>query len=113
VRHILNYRDPRTAKRKQLSFECQKDAQAKRNELIPAFETGLSPEARSSLTVAKVVSHWLEHRRPEVKPAFEGYAQTTRYITDPLLLGGADDRSAYAGKGILPEDAKFSETWVL
>jgi len=39
TRWVLNYREPRTDRRKQLFYERQKDAQAKRNEIIAQIET--------------------------------------------------------------------------
>ena len=39
TRYFVNYRDPKTGKRKLPSFERQKDALAFRNELIASVET--------------------------------------------------------------------------
>src|SRR5438132_1156792 len=89
VRYVLNYREPRTEKRRQLFFERIKDAHAKQNEIIAAIETGLYSESRNrSLTVAEAVRRWLANREGEVKDGtLAGYKQTAALIIGPLLIG--------------------------
>jgi integrase len=49
TRWVLNYREPRTGRRRQLFFERQRDAQAKRAEVV----TRLSPGHIAPTEIAK------------------------------------------------------------
>src|ERR1700674_1891770 len=67
ARYVLNFRDPRTGRRRQLFFPSQREAIAKRDAILAAIATNSYSESRSSITVAGAIEHWLENRKPEVK----------------------------------------------
>jgi integrase len=67
TRYVVNYRDPRTGERKQLFFERQKDAVAKRNELLTAIQSGVYCDERKMPTIAEAVDQWLANRENEIK----------------------------------------------
>lgn len=64
TRWIVNYREPRTGRRRQLFFERQKDAIAQRDALMSTVACGTYSESKSELTVAQAVEHWLERKPP-------------------------------------------------
>ncbi len=71
-RYVLNYRDPRTGKRRQLFFPSQREAIARRDAILAAIATNSYRDERASMTVAGVIEHWLENRKSEVKlPTWE------------------------------------------
>lgn len=107
-RYVLSYREPRTGKRRQLFFERQKDAQAKRNEIIAEIQTGsYADRQRRAVTVADIVQRWLETRDGEVKGStLEGYRRAAANIVGPLLIGTTKQRVEYAKTGQLPGGTK-------
>jgi integrase len=109
TRWVLNYREPRTGKRKQLFFERQKDAQAKRNEIIAQIETGSYADDRNrSVTVAEATGRWLDDRSGEVKHGtLAGYRQTASYIIGPLLVGTPLQRCEFSMTGKRPEGTRL------
>jgi integrase len=110
TRFVLNYKEPRTGARKQLFFDKNADAQAKRNELLASVETGTYSEAKTHISVAAAVENWLEHRRSEVKGnTFRGYEEGARLIVKPLLVGAtAREREHFTKTGVKPEGAKLA-----
>ena len=66
-RYVLNFRDPRSGKRRQVFCRSQKEAIAKRDNLLAAIATHTYTQSRTTLAVTGAVEHWLENRRPEVK----------------------------------------------
>src|SRR4051812_27241692 len=99
-RYVLNYRDPKHGNRVQLFFPRQKDAIAKRNDIILQVETRTYVPARDQITVAEAVQLWLDQRRGEVKErTLEGYQQASRYIVGPLVRGTPRQRPAHAEGG--------------
>jgi len=109
TRWVLNYRDPRTRKRKQLFFERQKDAQAKRNDIITQIEIGSYADDRNkSVTIAEATERWLKNREGEVKAGtLTGYRQTASYIIGPMLIGTARQRCEFAQTGKKPEGTRL------
>ena len=67
TRFVVNYREPRSGRRKQFFFDRHKDAIAKRNALLTSVLTGGYTEVQSDLTVIQAVEYWLESRHDEVK----------------------------------------------
>lgn len=111
VRHVLNYREPRTGKRKQLFFEKKAAAIARRNELLASVESGSYSETRSHITVTAAVENWLEHRRSEVKAnTMKGYEDGACLIIKPLLIGTAKQRKAFTETGKKPRGATLVPT---
>jgi len=109
TRWVLNYHEPRTGKRKQLFFERQKDAQAKRNEIIAQIESGSYADDRNkSVTIAEATRRWLANREGEVKEGtLAGYRQTASYITGPLLIGTPLQRCEFTTTGKKPEGTRL------
>ena len=66
-RFVLNFRDPRSCKRRQVFCRTQREAIAKRDNLLAAIATNSYSASRVTLTVANAVEHWLDNRRGEVK----------------------------------------------
>ena len=89
TRWVLNYREPRTGRRRQLFFSRQKDAQAKRNEVVAQIETGSYADDRNrEVTIAEATRRWLANRHGEVKDGtLAGYRQSASHIVGPLLVG--------------------------
>jgi integrase len=109
TRYILNYRDPRTGKRRQLFFRSQRDAIAKRDAILAAIATNSYREERTSMTVAGAIEHWLENRKPEIKaPTWETYRRlSSNNIIGPLLIGTPAERGCYRAQGVRPEGTHF------
>jgi integrase len=109
TRWVLNYREPRTGKRKQLFFDRQKDAQAKRNEIIAQIETGSYADDRNkSVTIGEATRRWLDDRAGEVKDGtLAGYRQSASYIIGPLLVGTPLQRCEFTATGKKPEGTRL------
>jgi len=102
TRWVLNYRKPRSGKRGQLFFDKQKDAQARRNQIIAEIETGTYSEDRSrNVTIREIVRRWVESRDGEVK---DGTLDAN--IVGPLLVGSAQQRTRFKLTGKPPEGTK-------
>lgn len=108
-RYVLNFRDPRTGKRRQVFCRSQKEAIAKRDNLIAAIATDTYGQSRSTLTVTGAIEHWLENRRPEVKAStWKTYRLiATNCIIGPLLLGSPAQRKLYREEGVRPDGSRF------
>ena len=108
-RYVLNFRDPRTGKRRQLFCRSQKEAIAKRDNLLAAIATDTYAQSRSALTVTGAIEHWLDNRRPEVKAStWTTYRLiSTNLIVGPLLVGTSAERKWYREKGVRPEGSRF------
>lgn len=107
-RWVLNYREPRSGRRRQLFFDRQKDAQARRNQIIAEVETGsYSDERTRAITVREIVRRWVESRDGEVKVGtLDGYRRAAANIVGPLLVGSAQDRTRFKLTGKQPEGTK-------
>jgi integrase len=109
TRYVVNYRDPRTGKRKQLFFERQKDAQLKRGEIAGQVQTGTYSGENKSVTIGHAVHRWLESRKGEVKDrTLHGYRETATYITGPLLIGTPKQRAEFTSTARKPEGTRFA-----
>jgi len=107
---VVNFRHPITSHRQQLFFKSHKEAVAGRDALVAGVVTGTYSPEGTKLTVAEAVEHWLESRHPEVKRiTWTNYRNGSPYITEPLLIGAADDRRKFTEKGLKPEGAGFIE----
>ena len=103
TRYVVNYREPRTGRRKQLFFERQKDAQAKRSEIAGAFQNGTYSDRPKTVTVGDAVRAWLGDRTGVVKDyTLQGYRQTAAYIVGPILAGTREQRAEFAVTGAKP-----------
>src|ERR1700682_574853 len=102
ARYVLNFRDPRTGKRRQLFFRSQREAIAKRDSILAAIAAHSYSESRGSMTVAAAIEHWLENRKPEVKGwTLETYRRlSTNCVVGPLLVGSPAQRTAYRMHGV-------------
>ncbi|MCK1284096.1 site-specific integrase [Bradyrhizobium sp. 44] len=109
TRWVLNYREPRSGQRRQLFFERQKDAQARRNQIIAEIETSSYSEERSrAVTIREIVQRWLESREGEVKPGtLDGYRRAAANIVGPLLVGSSQQRTRFKLTGKQPEGTKI------
>ncbi len=104
TRFVVNFREPRTGRRKQLFFERHKDAVAMRDALIATVATGTYSESQTNWTVSEAVAYWLENRQAEVKSTtWASYQQAAHYITGPFLIGSKDERRVFAMTGSAPE----------
>jgi integrase len=105
---VLNYREPRSGRRRQLFFDKQKDAQARRNQIIAEVETGTYAEERTrAVTIREIVLRWLESRDGAVKAGtLAGYRRAAANIVGPLLVGSAQDRTRFKLTGERPEGAR-------
>ena len=108
TRFVVSFREPRTGRRKQLFFDRYKDAVAMRDAIVASVVTGTYAEAQTNLSVAEVVSYWLNNRRGEVKKAtWDSYRQAAGYVVGPLLVGTKQERHVYARTGSKPVAAQL------
>jgi integrase len=108
TRFVVNFREPRTGRRKQLFFARQRDAIAMRDALLASVATGTYATASTSFTVQRAIQYWLDNRRMEVKrTTWVNYRQVARYITGPLLIGTRQQRRAFAETGVAPRGAQI------
>src|SRR5688572_3574821 len=108
TRYVLNFSNPKTGKRKQLFFERQKDAQAKRNEILTGVETGSYTSTRKSPTVDEALAHWMENRDGQVKArTLAIYKGLLKYIVGPLLIGTRNQRHAFTTTGKRPPGTRL------
>lgn len=108
VRYVVNFREPRTGRRKQFFFERQKDAQQKSQELAGQVHTGSYIDISKSSTVSQVIEAWIADREGQIKPStIEGYRRAAVHICGPLLIGTPQQRSDYTRTGIKPSGAKL------
>src|SRR5262245_23397308 len=86
TRFVVNFREPRSGRRKQFFFTQYQDAVAKREAVVSGLATHRCNES-ADLTIAQAMSYWLEARRREVKAAtWNSYQQISAYIVGPLLV---------------------------
>lgn len=108
IRWVLNYREPRSGQRRQLFFEKQKDAQARRNQIIAEVETGTySAERTRMVTMREIVQRWIESRTGEIKQVtLDGYRLAAGNIVGPLLVGSPLQRAEYTASRVKPEGTR-------
>lgn len=110
TRFVVNVYGPKCGQRKQLFFKRYKDAIAKRDAILASVIVGTYSQARTRLTVAQAVEHWLENRRCEVKAStWRSYRQAVGYIVGPLLVGTKLERHVFARRGEKTDGAQFIE----
>jgi len=109
VRWVVNYREPRTGRRRQLFFERQKDAQMKGNDIIAQVATGTYATAQSELvTVAEVTRRWVGSRETYVeRNTLVGYGFGVANIIGPLLIGTPLQRSEFTTTGNVPPGTRL------
>ncbi|MDO8878828.1 MAG: site-specific integrase, partial [Pseudolabrys sp.] len=108
TRWVINYREPRTGKRRQLFFSRAADAQARRNAIVTEIGTGTYSENSKSVTVADAVQRWLANRDGEIKAgSLAGYRDTATYVIGPLVSGTKAQRVEYTRSGKLPEGTRL------
>jgi integrase len=104
TRFVVNFREPRTGRRKQLFYVHHKDAVAMRDTLLASIASGTYTGANPNWTVGQAVAYWLQNRRNEVKNTTRAsYEQAARYITGPFLMGSKAERRLFAMKGQIPK----------
>lgn len=107
-RYILNFRDPITGQRRQLSSSRKRDAEARQRELQVKVAEGVYVDERTAPTVAEAVTHWLADRKGNVKPTtLKGYEVVCSVIRGPLLIGTRQERAEYTATGAKPKGARF------
>jgi integrase len=110
TRYVVNFQEPQSGQRKQFFFKRHRDAVAKRDEILAGVVTGSYSAAKSELTVAQAVEHWLENRRSQVKPGtLRSYQQAVGYVIGPLLIGTRLQRHAFTRTGVKPVNGEFIE----
>ena len=111
TRYVLNFRDPSTGKRRQLFCRSQREAIAKRDNLLAAIATNTYAARRSFLTVGQAIEHWLQDRTGAVRPStMKTYRMVaSNLVIGPVLVGTPAQRKLYREAGIRPERANFVE----
>jgi integrase len=105
-RYVLNYNDPITGKRRQEFFERQKDAQARKSELLVRVGTGTYVDERTVPTVGQAIDHWLADRKPKIKAnTYASYSVVTEHIRGPFLVGTPKARAEYTATRQTPTGA--------
>lgn len=85
TRFVLNFREPRRGRRRQVFAKSHKEAIAKRDALIAAAATtNTYSEDRPNFTVAKAIEHWLESRQGSVKTST---LRTYRQVSKGCIIG--------------------------
>ena len=108
TRYVLNYQDPKTKRRRQEFFECQKEAITRRNDLLVQVESGSYSDIRTAPTVGEAIDHWLADREGKVKAStLEGYKIVIKNIRGPLLVGTSKERHEFTETGHKPPGATF------
>ena len=108
LRYVLNYKDPVTGKRRQEFFDRQKDAQARKGDLIVKVGTGSYVDERTVPTVAEAVDHWFNDREGKVKAnTLAAYGVVIEQIRGPVLVGSAEQKAQYRATGKVPKGAKL------
>lgn len=108
TRFVVNFREPRTGRRKQLFFERYKDAVTMRDALVTSVMSGTYAGTQTNLSVADVAKYWLDNRRSEVKTAtWDSYRQAAGYIVGPLLTGTKAERHVFTRTGEKPEGGRL------
>src|SRR6478609_7918680 len=80
-RHVLNFRDQASGKRRQLFFDRKRDAEAYAKTLTLKVAEGTWVEPKTIPTVAEAVEHWLADRCGKVKATtLAGYAAGCKAI---------------------------------
>jgi integrase len=108
-RWTLNFDCPDTGKRRRLSFKSRAAAESHRDALIAEVAGERYFNRNANPTVAEVVEHWLDVKRPNVKAqTIRGYLPLLKIITGPLLQGTPKERVTFALTGEKPSrDAKL------
>src|SRR5262249_6486241 len=110
TRFIVNFREPRSGRRKQFFFARHKDAIAKRDELLSDMVLGTHEEKAHDLTVRRAAEYWLENRRTAVeKGTWDSYRMAVRYIVGPLLHGSKSERYRFTRIGVTRTDVQLIE----
>jgi integrase len=103
TRYVLNYRDPKSGRRRQVFFQRIKDAQKRRAELLAMAASGSLIDERTAPTVAEAVDHWLADRGGKVKAnTLAGHRIVVKHISGPWLAGSRDQRAAWIATGRAP-----------
>lgn len=109
-RYVVNYRDPKTGQRKQKFYDKQKDAVAKKNEVLVELKLGTYVDEKTVPTVREAVENWLKDREGEIKHrTWLGYKAHGDLIIGPLLKGDSKERYRYSLTGKIPDKAEFIE----
>lgn len=104
VRYVLNYRDPKSGRRRQEFFELAKDAQRRRADLVAMVASDAYVDERAAPTVGEVVDLWLADRAGKVKlNTLAGHRIVVSHISGPWLAGSREQRAAYAETGRAPK----------
>jgi integrase len=103
TRYVLNYREPKSGRRRQVFFERAKDAQDRRSELLTKIAAGNAIDESATPTVAEAVEHWLADRAAKVKAnTLASHRIVVKHITGPWLVGSREERAAFAENGKVP-----------
>jgi len=110
LRFVVNFREPRSGRRRQVFFTSHRDALLKRDDLLASFAVNGHLGEQTDMTVAHTMDYWLEARRSEVKQAtWDSYRQIARYVVGPLLMGTGHERRRFTLSGQRPRGAEFVE----
>jgi len=91
TRYVVNYTEPKTGQRRQEFFERQKEAQARRNELLARVEAGGYYDDRKVPAIGEAVGHWIADKESKVKAStLAGYKIVIAHLR-PLERIKADD----------------------
>ena len=107
-RYVVNYREPRTGKRRQEFFALYKDAVARKHDLITRVSSGSYVDVRTAPTVGGAIDHWLAEKATKVKTnTLAGYRVVVAHIRGPLLIASKLERAEFTLTGERPHGAKF------
>jgi hypothetical protein len=91
TRYVVNYTEPKTGQRRQEFFERQKEAQARRNELLARVEAGGYYDDRKVPTIGEAIGHWIADKEGKVKAStLAGYKIVVAHLR-PLERVKADE----------------------
>lgn len=106
-RHWLDFKDPKTGRRRLLAFRTEDEAATAKAELERVHGAGHLAGGKT-LTVAEAMARWLADRKSFVRPqTARGYGETVRNIVGPVLQGTPEQRREYKRTGEKPPGAEF------
>jgi integrase len=108
TRYVLNYKDPLTGQRRQEFYERQKEAQARKAELIAKVSSGSYLDEKTVPTVGEAIDHWLADKEGKVKPnTLACYKIVVEHIRGPFLVASKRERAEFTATGKKPKGARM------
>lgn len=100
---VVNFRCPETGTKRRISFPTKAKAEEYRDSLVASVAGDRYFNPNSNPTVAEVIEHWREVKRPDIQSnTMQGYEAILKIIIGPLLQGTPRERAHFAMTGQKP-----------